>query len=83
VARALERYVVDMMDDRSEVSVVLPRRDFATVRQRLLHDRTSRTIARSLGRYEHVDIAVVPYFFPKRRPSADRSRTRAPLDVTR
>ena len=62
VARSVERYVVDLMGPRTEVTVVLPRRDFARARQRLLHDRTSRSIARALGRYEHVDIAVVPYF---------------------
>jgi hypothetical protein len=62
VARSVERYVVDLMGPRTEVTVVLPRRDFAQARQRLLHDRTSRSIARALGRYEHVDISVVPYF---------------------
>jgi amino acid transporter len=64
VARALERQVVELMSPRSEITVVLPRRDYATIRQRVLHDRTSRRIARTLGRYEHVDIAVVPFFFP-------------------
>jgi hypothetical protein len=67
VARALEHEVAEMTGPRSEVTIVLPRRDYATLRQRVLHDRTSRRIARTLGRYEHVDIAVVPYFFPKRR----------------
>ena len=61
VARSVERYVVDLMDPVTEITVVLPRRDFARLTQRLLHDRTSRGIARALGRYEHVDIAVVPY----------------------
>jgi amino acid transporter len=69
VARSVERYVVDLMDRRTEVTVVLPRRDFARVTQRLLHDRTSRSIARALGRYEHVDVAVVPYFFGRKAPS--------------
>lgn len=63
VARSVERYVVDLMGPRTEVTVVLPRRDFARVTHRLLHDRTSRGIARTLARYEHVDLAVVPYFF--------------------
>ena len=63
VARSVERYVVDLMGPRAEVTVVLPRRDFARASHRLLHDRTSRGIARTLGRYEHVDLAVVPYFF--------------------
>jgi hypothetical protein len=69
VSRSVERYVVDLMGRDTEVTVVLPRRDFARVTQRLLHDRTSRSIARALGRYEHVDVAVVPYFFARSRPS--------------
>jgi hypothetical protein len=68
VARSVERYVVDLMAPDTEVTVVLPRRDFARFTQRLLHDRTSRGIARALGRYEHVDVAVVPYFFARHRP---------------
>jgi amino acid transporter len=63
VPRSLEQYVVELMSHRYEVTVVMPRRDYATRRQRILHDRTSRRIARAVGRYEHVDVAVVPYFF--------------------
>jgi hypothetical protein len=63
VPRALEQYVVEKMSRRYEVTVVMPRRDYATLRQRILHDRTSRRIARAVGRYEHVDVAVVPYYF--------------------
>jgi amino acid transporter len=71
VPRALEQYIVGQMSRRHEITVVMPRREFATVRQRVLHDRTSRRIARALGRYEHVDIAVVPYYFRHRhRPRA-------------
>ncbi|TMK48504.1 MAG: APC family permease [Actinobacteria bacterium] len=65
VARSLERYVVELMGRHSEVTVVMPRRDDARLSHRLLHDRTSRKIARALGRYEHVDLAVVPYYFGK------------------
>jgi amino acid transporter len=72
VARSVERYVVDLMAPDTEVTVVLPRRDFARFTQRLLHDRTSRGIARALGRYEHVDVAVVPYFFVRHRPPTAR-----------
>jgi amino acid transporter len=67
VARSLERYVVELMGRHSEVTVVMPRRDDARLSHRLLHDRTSRKIARALGRYEHVDLAVVPYYFGKQR----------------
>jgi hypothetical protein len=67
------------MGPRTEVTVVLPRRDFARVTQRLLHDRTSRSIARTLGRYEHVDVAVVPYFFGRRHPSPPAQEPQADL----
>jgi len=78
VARALEQYVVEQITDRStEMTVVLPRRDFARVRQRLLHDRTSRAISRALGRYEHVDVAVVPYYFGRRHGSRRPAGVRA------
>jgi hypothetical protein len=60
-----------MMSHRYEVTVVMPRRDYATLRQRVLHDRTSRRIARAVGRYEHVDVAVVPYFFRHANGHAD------------
>ncbi len=65
-ARALEQQVLRMAGSGSEVTVVMPRRDFPTLRQRLLHDRTSRKIARALGRYPHVDVTAVPYFFAHR-----------------
>ena len=63
VARSIESYVAEIARPQDEVTVVIPRRDYAQTRQRLLHDRTSRSIARALGRYAHVDIAVVPYYF--------------------
>jgi amino acid transporter len=65
VARSLEGYVVELIGGRTEVTVVLARRDYAQIRQRILHDRTSRGISKALGRYEHVDIAVVPYHLGK------------------
>ena len=40
----------------------MPRRDYPKLRQRLLHDRTSRQIQHALGRYAHVDVADIPYF---------------------
>ncbi len=65
VARAVEKYVVEQMGKDSEVTVVMPLRDYARLRQRILHDRTSRRIAKALARYEHVDLAAVPYYFGK------------------
>jgi hypothetical protein len=74
VARALEEDVLRLSKDGTEVTVVMPRRDFPKLRQRMLHDRTSRTIARSLGRYPHIDVAIVPYYFaPTKRGRSERS----------
>jgi len=82
VARSLERYVVELMGKRQEITVVMPRRDYARLRQRVLHDRTSRKIARSLGRYDHVDVAVVPYYFGRRRHRTGRPPDEARSDPT-
>ena len=79
IARALEQHVVGTSDRRAEVTVVLPRRDYAQIRQRVLHDRTSRAISKALGRYDHVDIAVVPYFFTR---STDRRASHQDADET-
>jgi amino acid transporter len=80
VPRALEASILELSADDTEVTVVMPRRDFAKLRQRLLHDRTSRKIMKALGRYPHVDVAAVPYFMdgvPRRSeaPVADPVKT--------
>jgi hypothetical protein len=74
VARALERYVAELCGRGREVTVVMARREHAQLRGRLLHDRTSRRILAALNPYEHVDVAVVPYFF-KRQPRRGRALT--------
>ncbi len=71
VARTLEQDVLRLSKDGTEVTVVMPRRDFPNLRQRMLHDRTSRAIARALGRYPHIDVAIVPYYFAPRPDRAD------------
>ena len=69
VPRTIERYVIGLARESVEVTVVMPRRDFPKLRQRLLHDRTSRKIQRALGRYAHVDVADVPYVVGSRTRS--------------
>ncbi|MEX1045917.1 MAG: APC family permease [Actinomycetota bacterium] len=64
IARSVETYVLELLQEDCEVTVVLPRRDYAELRQRILHDRTSRQLSRALARHPHVDVAVVPYFVP-------------------
>jgi hypothetical protein len=80
VARSLEARVAELMDHTSEVTVVMPRRDFPHLRQRVLHDRSSRRIARALGRYEHVDLTVVPYYFTAHGRGRDTDENRPPPD---
>jgi amino acid transporter len=79
VARALEGYVLSRAGRGTEVTVVMARRDFPKVRQRILHDRTSNKIMRALGRYPHVDITRVPYYLDA--GTATRASVASPAGV--
>jgi amino acid transporter len=85
VPRAVERYVVALASPTNEVTAVMPRRDFPKLRQRLLHDRTSRRIQRALGQYAHVDVADIPFYVtgadavPVTPPAAGSIDTRPPV----
>jgi hypothetical protein len=61
IARAAGEAVARLSGRDTEVTVVLPRRDYPHRSQRLLHDRTSHTIARALADRPHVDVVTVPY----------------------
>ncbi|WP_096301951.1 amino acid permease [Jatrophihabitans sp. GAS493] len=50
-----------VVDDRAEVTVLLPRRTFRRLSQRLLHDRTADRIAEAVGRLPHVAATIVPF----------------------
>ncbi len=50
-----------VVQDRAEVTVLLPRRTFRRLSQRLLHDRTADRIATALGRIPHVSATIVPF----------------------
>lgn len=49
------------VQDRAEVTVLLPRRTFSAVSQRLLHDRTADRIAAAVSRVPHVNATIVPF----------------------
>ena len=55
-ARARHRH-----QERAEVTVLLPRRTFRRLSQRLLHDRTADRIAEAVGRIPHVAATIVPF----------------------
>jgi amino acid transporter len=61
IARVVGDYVRALRASASDVSVVLPRNDYAGILQRLLHDRTSRGITEALREEPGVHIVVVPY----------------------
>jgi amino acid transporter len=86
--RRLGRAVLELAaeavaDQETELTILLPRRGFATGWHRLLHDGTADRIAAAVAQLHHVNATVVPYqltggWFSKRR-SPDREATRDEL----
>jgi hypothetical protein len=58
---ALELAAETVADDTTELSILLPRRGFATGWHRLLHDQTADRIASAVSQLSHVNATVVPY----------------------
>ena len=48
-------------DNETEVSVLIPRREYTKVWHRLLHDRSSDSITQALSALPHCNVTVVPY----------------------
>ncbi len=70
IARAaLEVVAEEVADGRTEVTVLLPRREYQEFWHRFLHDRTSDSIARALSVLPHANVTFVPYHLADRRPS--------------
>jgi hypothetical protein len=61
VSRVVGEYVRAVRSSASDVTVVLPRKDYGGLFQRLLHDRTSRSITAALRDEPGVHVVVVPY----------------------
>ncbi len=61
VHRIAEFSLNTVVSDHAEVTVLLPRRTFGRVSQRLLHDRTADRIAEAVGRIPHVAATIVPF----------------------
>jgi amino acid transporter len=45
----------------TEVSVLIPRREYSSLWHRFLHDRTANAIAETLSDFPHCNVTVVPY----------------------
>ncbi len=65
LARAAIELVADAtIDGDTECTVLLPRRGYARVWQRFLHDRTADKIAAVLSQVPHVAATIIPYNLP-------------------
>ena len=54
---------VPFPDGGTEVSILIPRREYTHFWHRLLHDRTSDSIAKAVSRLPHANVTFVPYHF--------------------
>jgi len=66
--RRIERAVMhavsdELADGGTEVSVLIPRREYTHLWHRLLHDRTSDSLAKAVSRLPHANVTFVPYHF--------------------
>lgn len=74
IGRTVRRYVDRLAAPDAEITLVLPRREYPRRSQRLLHDRTSRTIALAVASEPHVDVVAVPYRISARSDAAEHVR---------
>jgi len=71
--RAASRLALrEVISERAEVTVLLPRRTFRRLSQRLLHDRTADRIAAAVSRIAHVSATIVPFDTTLSREVVDR-----------
>jgi amino acid transporter len=59
----LELVAEELGDGETEVTLLVPRREYAHGWHRLLHDRTSGRIARAVAGLPHANVTFVPYHF--------------------
>ena len=66
--------------EQAEVTVLLPRRTFRRVSQRIMHDRTADRIAATMARLPHVSATIVPFdttLSEQQAAEMERQRARA------
>ena len=69
-----------VIGDRAEVTVLLPRRTFRRVSQRILHDRTADRIAAAMAKVPHVSATIVPFdttLDERQEQELEKQRTKA------
>ena len=93
---ALELAVETTADSDTELTILIPRREYTKVWHRLLHDRSSNAIVAALGDTPHCNVTIVPYHLGRvrtvdepiavllrPRPSPSRCSSRARRDRRR
>jgi len=74
IARAAAELVATALaDGETEVSVLVPRRQYRHVWHRMLHDRTADAITEALAGMPHSNVTIVPYHLgsPRARDAAE------------
>lgn len=90
--QATEIVARELRDRETEVTVLLPRREYAHSWQRLFHDGTANAIAKPLTHLAHCNVTVVPYHMgperlvtelgePSRRGRRQAARERPGIDL--
>ncbi len=79
IARSALEVVADIvMGGETEVTVLIPRREYERAWHRLLHDSTSNRIAAALGGVPHANVTFVPYHLGTRRGVLTHAAPAAP-----
>ena len=72
VARAaLELASATTAGHDTELTILIPRREYTSIWHRLLHDRSSNAIVAALGDTPHCNVTIVPYHLGRGRPDAE------------
>jgi amino acid transporter len=58
---AAEVVARELLDGRTEVTVLIPRLDFSKFWHRLVHDRTADNLVETLSAMPHCNVTIVPY----------------------
>jgi amino acid transporter len=67
---AAELVATALADGDTEVSVLIPRREYTHFWHRFLHDRTADSIAQALAILPHANVTIVPYHLGSRAEAA-------------
>jgi amino acid transporter len=71
IARAVLEVVAEALDGQTEVTVLVPRREYRRFWHRLLHDRTGDAIAKAVSQLPHANVTFVPYHLGTDQPHTE------------